>query len=99
MFGQIESTALLNSLQIALPSLINTKRILDQYSSLQRVTALTADVACFQAAIDMANVEIQYGSNADLIALAREIVASQTAQIETFNMVLADSAGVTETAG
>ena len=47
----------------------------------------------------MSNAEIRYGSNAQLIAIARDIVASQTAEIQIFDQVLADSTPMSQTAG
>lgn len=38
----------------------------------------------------MANVEVKYGSNAQLLALARDIIASQDEQVAQFNDYLAE---------
>lgn len=45
--------------------------------------------ACLQAAVSMAQAEVQYGSNPRLIDLATMITAEQTAQIQQFNDFLA----------
>jgi uncharacterized protein (DUF305 family) len=42
-----------------------------------------------QGAIDMANTEIASGKNSDAIALAKKIVASQSAEIAKINDILA----------
>jgi hypothetical protein len=42
-----------------------------------------------QAAIDMANVELKYGTYQPLLVLAKEIIAAQTEEIGEFRTILA----------
>ncbi len=41
-----------------------------------------------QAAIDMANVELKYGTFQPLLVLAKQIVAAQTEEIQEFRAIL-----------
>ena len=47
-----------------------------------------------QAAIDMANVELTYGSDQGLMDMAREIIASQTGQLAEFKDILSEQYAV-----
>ena len=42
-----------------------------------------------QAALDMANVQLQHGKDAKLRGMAKEIIASQTKEIKEFDQWLA----------
>ncbi len=50
---------------------------------------LTSMIAHHQGAIEMANVEIADGGNADMVGMARGIVAAQQAEIDQMNGMLA----------
>ena len=51
---------------------------------------------CMQAAVDMAKVEVMYGSNAQLIALAKMIITEQDAEIMQFDEILADMSATSQ---
>ncbi|KAK9789363.1 hypothetical protein WJX73_005704 [Symbiochloris irregularis] len=60
------------------------------YSPNVNIAYATQMRAHHQAAIDMAKVDLQYGSNAQLLTLAREIIASQDEQVQQFSDYLAE---------
>ena len=48
-----------------------------------------------QAAVNMSEVELQYGTSAPLLKLANQIIAEQSKEIDQFKMILAQDYAVT----
>ena len=63
-------------------------RSLAKKSLLTPNTWLSKEYVCMQAAIDMANVELKYGSYQPLLTMAHDIIASQSMELIQFRNIL-----------
>jgi len=69
-------------------------RVLVKCPLLQRSMWPIKECKLMQAAIDMANVELKYGSYPPLLEMAHEIIASQGKELVEFKKILSEQYAV-----